>query len=1014
MIDHIKKAVGILCEPDFVYELRCVKTEKGTISGCYDDFDQLAGDADCLTGGIAPAVYITLNPINPDLLARANNQFKYYSKHTTADDEIVKRCRLLIDCDPTRPAGISSSDVEHELAIQRCQMIREFLTANGFPRPLVGDSGNGGHLIYGIDLPNDSESDGLVQRFLESLDRRFSDEKVAVDKGVWNAARISKVYGTKTMKGDHTTNRPHRFSRIIESPNKLETVPVELLRRIAGMMPSNDQPKNNQTAEGTTSNKPNSTRVHYPKGSKSREDVERMMDAKGLEYRPAEPYQNGLRWVLDECPNSKEHTDGHGGASVFLREGIVGFDCKHRHCLKMTAKDVFGDDVNGAGSDLKEGKFDRLAKAFVEEQISNGSHPLHTSGKMYFYNQNRYVPCPELPSLLRDFFIRKGWSQSNNIVGNVTPIIQSHGWKDATKYGQMPFWAGDGKPFSDDKNVIAYQNGLLDITNVDGGLIPHSPNWCSTVCLPFAYDPNATCPIWDKFLNDVSGGDDKWKALLQEYFGYCLSSDTSLHKAMVMVGVPRSGKGTILRVMGHLVGESAGGFSLDKFGSEFGLSSLMNKSVALVGEIELSGSKDKAKILEVWKGIIGEDPQIINEKHNPEYHSVRLPTRFLCAANEVPRLMDASGALSHRLLFLPFVQSFVGREDHELEIKLQSELPGIANWALAGLMRLRANGGRFSQCRGHDDLHADFVRATSPVLAWIRAEMVVSKWANPGTLPKDCIVKETVTLEKQRAFELFSDWCENNDIQEKDKKWFGANLKSCLPKIEEFQPRINGVQTWSWKGIGIAEANNHEPGDDDHQGTSPSKKSGEQPEISPNAPNQAGEMASDTADTDENIVWRNFLNQKNIKEEETKVAKSNEIIRVSSVTPEIVPEPIPIVGVQPDSMTPPRRQLSPQQQALSLMFTFDGPDGKWFVMPRPSNLNKWKFGRLTKSGEIMIAYQGEGDRQWAIDQLNLKRGSHPLGYNSPIPSEPSPVRFKDEIPEDEFFRELEDALVPLA
>ncbi len=90
------------------------------------------------------------------------------------------------------------------------------------------------------------------------------------------------------------------------------------------------------------------------------------------------------------------------------------------------------------------------------------------------------------------------------------------------------------------------------------------------------------------------------------------------------------------------------------------------------------------RILERWKSIIGEDVQKVERKYL-EAVFVPLPTRFVCRGERTASVfMDSSGAMGHRLLWLPFNTSFVGREDTELEGKLLPELPGIANWGIEG------------------------------------------------------------------------------------------------------------------------------------------------------------------------------------------------------------------------------------------------------------------------------------------------------------------------------------------
>jgi hypothetical protein len=86
-------------------------------------------------------------------------------------------------------------------------------------RPIIGDSGNGAHLLYPIDLANDQEALLFVSAALNELDRRYSDDVVKVDVTCGNAARIWKAYGTVARKGDSIPDRPHRISRILEVPS---------------------------------------------------------------------------------------------------------------------------------------------------------------------------------------------------------------------------------------------------------------------------------------------------------------------------------------------------------------------------------------------------------------------------------------------------------------------------------------------------------------------------------------------------------------------------------------------------------------------------------------------------------------------------------------------------------------------------------------------------------------------------------------------------------------------------
>lgn len=235
----IRPALDVVLEPGSVAELRVLKTgNTKTVSGYFNDFDKLA-EAAAEWSGRAPGVYTTLNPVLPDLLARRANRTKSWAENTTTDKQIVRRRWLPLDFDAVRPSGISSTDAEHEAALERAEECRDWLVGLGFsPNSLVlADSGNGAHLLVRLDLPNDDESTALVNRCLKAADLYLSDDTVTVDCGVGNAARIWKVYGTLAAKGDSTADRPHRLAALMEFPKRQKVAPHELLERLAAMLP---------------------------------------------------------------------------------------------------------------------------------------------------------------------------------------------------------------------------------------------------------------------------------------------------------------------------------------------------------------------------------------------------------------------------------------------------------------------------------------------------------------------------------------------------------------------------------------------------------------------------------------------------------------------------------------------------------------------------------------------------------------------------------------------------------
>lgn len=220
---QLHRALRLLAEPNQIVELRLLQTQvKGRqlpaiMSGFFDDFAALAQAVETYSPD-AKGTYITLNPVNAALLARAANRIRVVGKDDAlaGDGDVTARRWLPIDLDPTRPSGISATDEEHDVAIERAHQIREYLRHEGWPDPILADSGNGSHLLYRVDLrPEDGQA---VKRCLQALAFRFDDHRVKVDQSVFNPARIWKLYGTLSRKGDDSPERPHRLAKILEVP----------------------------------------------------------------------------------------------------------------------------------------------------------------------------------------------------------------------------------------------------------------------------------------------------------------------------------------------------------------------------------------------------------------------------------------------------------------------------------------------------------------------------------------------------------------------------------------------------------------------------------------------------------------------------------------------------------------------------------------------------------------------------------------------------------------------------
>ena len=265
--------------------------------------------------GKAPGVYATLNPCNPALLARVANRLKDRVKTTTSDSDIVHRYWFPLDFDPTRPSDISSTDAEHDAALQRAESCTTWLTQRGWPAPVAADSSNGGHRLYRIDLPNDDDIKALLQQCLEALAMYFTDSLVALDVKVFNAARIWKVYGTMACKGDNLPERPHRLSRLLDLPSPLACVTRQQLEALAALLPA---PATTPPRRGMTQAVPF--------------DLPQWITSHGLPVVSEGPWQqSGSRWVLNPCPWNSAHTNKSAFVVQFASGAIVA-GCHHNGC----------------------------------------------------------------------------------------------------------------------------------------------------------------------------------------------------------------------------------------------------------------------------------------------------------------------------------------------------------------------------------------------------------------------------------------------------------------------------------------------------------------------------------------------------------------------------------------------------------------------------------------------------------------------------------------------------------
>ena len=312
-------------------------------------------------------------------------------------------------------------------------------------------------------------------------------------------------------------------------------------------------------------------------------------------------------------------------------------------------------------------------------------------------------------------------------------------------------------------SCIVVDNGVLNLDALT--LTPKTPQLFATTRSDASYDPSVTSPRWLAFLAQIFDGDAESIRLLRQWSGYLISGDTSRQKMMMLFGPPRSGKGTIAKVLTALLGRgSVANPTLASLSEEFGMSSLIGKTAAIVNDARLSGRIDLATVAERLLSSSGEDTQTINRKFKTAVE-VRLRARFTIVSNELPALTDASGALASRFCILETRVGFFNKEDRMLEQALLAELPGVLNWALEGLRDL-AESGSFVEPMRAASARADLEALGSPTLAFLAECAVIDAAASVG---------------KAVLFDHWKTWCGEQGRHPGAQNMFSRNLRSAIP-----------------------------------------------------------------------------------------------------------------------------------------------------------------------------------------------------------------------------------------
>jgi hypothetical protein len=199
-----------------------VKDAAGNRVGYFDDLNK-ALEAVAADGEYR-AVWFSLN-ICPGVPSGFESNRLYKATGRFKKTDYVSRQLLLIDCDPKRKADTASTDAQKAAAKAQAFEIRDYLHNLGFPEPIFADSGNGYHLLYALNEPNDEATETLLKDFLAGLSVKFTNDESQVDVGNYDCNRVVKLYGSVARKGDDPSL--WRRSGVLEVPTRSTELPAK-------------------------------------------------------------------------------------------------------------------------------------------------------------------------------------------------------------------------------------------------------------------------------------------------------------------------------------------------------------------------------------------------------------------------------------------------------------------------------------------------------------------------------------------------------------------------------------------------------------------------------------------------------------------------------------------------------------------------------------------------------------------------------------------------------------------
>lgn len=248
------------------------------------------------------------------------------------------------------------------------------------------------------------------------------------------------------------------------------------------------------------------------------------------------------------------------------------------------------------------------------------------------------------------------------------------------------------------RGMLCFQNGVVDCCERERVLLEPSSSLAVFSVLPYAYDPDARCPMFERFLKEVLP-DEGSRMCLQELMGsmFLDRGKMKIEKMGLLWGTGANGKSVFAETMKGVIGfDKCSSFDPIKLtrgdDAEKALSEVDGKLLNYCDEITTKALNDVR-----FKSLVSGERQMGRAMYE-SYREIKELPLIMGNANDIPEITRSHAAIARRVFVFQFMVKIAEeRQDRSLPRKLEAEYPGILNWILAGRDRLEDNAGLFTQ-----------------------------------------------------------------------------------------------------------------------------------------------------------------------------------------------------------------------------------------------------------------------------------------------------------------------------